>query len=324
MNSVTQTIARIAVAASLCASAAAFSQAYPTKPILLIVSTVAGGGIADLVPRLIQPRLVEALGQPLIIENRAGAGGRIASEFVARSKPDGYTLLAATTSTHVTGRFTAKNVPYDSVTDFTPITLSVEAVEYLVAHPSVQPNTLKELIDEAKRNPGKRTYGSTGVGSIGHMTFELFKLAAGVDILHVPYKSLGQGVTDLVSGRVEMFMISQVTLRPQLGKLKPLAVLSRVRSPDMPEVPTIYETLPNYWRPASWWGFFGPPALPQPVLRRLHDEIVKALNWPEIRPRLAEAGAMLVANTPEEFTAMIKSEIEKTAVVVKVLGIEPE
>jgi tripartite-type tricarboxylate transporter receptor subunit TctC len=324
VKSFAHAIARITVAASLCASAAAYSQAYPSKPILLIVSSAAGAGIADMTPRLIQPKVSEALGQPLIVENRAGATGRIASEFVARSKPDGYTLLAATTSTHVTNRFTSKNVPYDSLKDFTPITLSVEAVEYIVAHPSVQANTIKELIDDAKRNPGKRTYADTGIGSVAHMTMELFKLAAGVDILHVPYKTLPQAVTDVMTGRVELIMISQATLRPQLGKLKALAVLTSVRSPAMPEVPTVYETLPNYWRPSSWFGFFGPPALPQSILRRLHDEIVKALNAPDIRPKLIEAGALVVGNTPEEFAARIKSEIEKTAAVVKVLGIEPE
>ena len=301
-----------------------YGQAFPTKPIRVIVPYPPGG--IDVVVRLITPNVSKVLGQPVVIENRAGANGMIGSEYVARQAPDGYALLLGSSSTHITPLFTAKNLSYDPIKDFTPISQAAVATLYLIVGPGVTANTVKELIDYAKRNPRALSYASTGVGSIYQLMGEQINQLAGVTMLHVPYKGSGPALQDLLAGQVSMYFTGEGTFRAYVptGKLKALAVLDTSRSNRRPDIPAMTETLPGYKKVAGWMAFFGPAGMPQPIVKQLSTEIMSTVQMPDVRSKLEEAGFAVIGNSPEQMAAAMKSDIETFGQIARAAKIEPE
>ena len=306
------------------AMAPALGQNYPSKAIRVVVPFPAGG--TDVTARIITNKMAEYLGQPLVVENRAGANGNIGSEFVARSPADGYTLLVTTSSTMVTGFLLTKNVPFHPLKDFTPVGNMYEAVQTLSVAARVPAATLPELIDYAKRNPGKLNFGSIGSGSAYHLNGEIFKRAAGIDIVHVPYKGTAPMTVALIAGEVEMAFPSLSNLGGNLGtgKVKVLAMLDPRRHPRVPEVPPIQDTLPNFRKAANWIALFGPASLPSPVVARLNTDMNRALNDPGVRATIEQTTTMIIGGSAAELAATMKSDLEITAQLVRALGLEAE
>lgn len=306
----------VACAVCFIAPLEANSQMFPSKPVRVVVPFPPGG--VDVAVRLMQKVMTDELGQPLVIENRAGANGYIGSEHVARSAPDGHTLLATSVAI-VTGPAITK-APFDTVKDFTPITQIYSTVAAIVVRPSLAVNSIRELIDYAKRNLGKLSYGTSGIGSAQHIDGELFKLLAGIEMIHVPYKGGGPQIQALVSQEVDMSFFPMQQIGPHIatGKAKIIAVYDGKRYAAMPNVPDITETIPEYRRLPGWIGLFGPAGLPRPVLARLNGASVKAINTSDIRAKLSEY-TVPVGNTPEEFAVMVKTEYERAAKVVQEL-----
>src|SRR6476661_9220720 len=273
----------LGIVAALLGSAAAVAQTWPLRPITLVVPFPAGPAL-DLVARQVGARIASPLGQPVVIENRTGANGTIGSNGVARSAPDGYTLLAATAGTHVTAVHLMKSLPYDPVKDFTPIIAAVEPVTCLAVAASLPVNSVAELIAYAKAHPDELSYGSSGVGSVFHLMGELFNETAGVRIKHVPYRGVAPAMQDVAGGHIAMTFISVSNALPamQQGKAKVLAMLEPARYSRLPNVPSMSEIIPAFRKPSSWFGFFGPPGLPQPIVTRLNTEMAKALREPEL------------------------------------------
>ena len=317
-------IRRLAALASLSLAAAAVAQPYPSKPIRLVVPYPPGAS-TDVVARLVGQKIGDEFGQPVIVENRGGASGNIGSDHVAKSAPDGYTFLLATDATHSSNAYLFKDFPFDVIKDVTPITMAAKNIIVLVAHPSFPPNNIRELIDYAKKNPGKLSYGSAGQGSPHHLAGAMLNQMAGIDLVHVPYKGGGPAATDVLGGQIPMIFSSLVTVAQQIqaGKLKVLGVTDKTRYAGLPGVPTIAETLPGF-EMSSWLGFFGPPNLPAPIVTKLHDAIVKALADPTIAAKLNSAGLLIVGNTPQQFAAQQKSDYEKRGALIKAIGIQPE
>lgn len=318
-------LARIGIGLALLAPLAAQAQAWPARAVRIVVPFPPGSAL-DLLARMVAPRMQEAYGQPVVVENRVGANGMIASEMVAHSPPDGYLIQVGTSGTHVTSIFLNKNVPYDPVKDFTPITAAVEPATCVVVNPSLAVHSIRELIEYAKRNPGRLSYGSSGVGSVFHLAGELFNQTAGVSLVHVPYKGVAPAMTDVVAGQilVNFTSVADAMTNTKAGKVRMLAVLEPKRYPGLPEVPTVTETLSGFQKPATWFGFLGPAGLPQPILARLNGEIVKAIGAPDARAKLEAMGLNVIANTPEQFSALIRSGIEQYGRIVKSAGIQPE
>jgi tripartite-type tricarboxylate transporter receptor subunit TctC len=305
-----------------CASA---SLAQQTRPLKIVVPFPPGNG-TDILARLMAPKMTAATGQAVIVENRGGANGQIGAEAVAHATPDGTTILFTSPSTHVTAQFLSKSLPYDPVKDFTPITAAVEPVTVMTINPSLPVNSVKELIAYAKANPGKLDYSSPGVGAVFHMSGELFKLGAGIDIVHVPYKGASPALQGVIAGEVAIGFNSLASVLPHLrsGKLKVLAVLEAKRYPGLPDVPSIGEALPGFEKPASWFGLFGPAGLPPATTARLHDELVASLKDPEVRGKIDELAMTVIANTPSEFSVMLKNGIDQYGRLIKAAGIKPE
>jgi tripartite-type tricarboxylate transporter receptor subunit TctC len=297
-----------------------------TPRALKIVVPFPPGNGTDILARLMAPKMIAAMRQPVIVENRGGANGMIGAEAVARAAPDGTTILFTSPSTHVTALFLSKNLPYDPVKDFTPITAAVEPVTVMTINPSLPVNSVKELIAYAKANPGKLNYSSPGVGAVFHMSGELFKLGAGVDIVHVPYKGASPALQGVIAGEVAIGFNSLASVLPHMrsGKLKVLAVLEAKRYPGLPDVPSIGEVVPGFQKPASWFGLFGPAGLPPQTLSRLHDELVASLRDPDVHAKIDELAMTVIANTPEQFSAMLKSGIDQYGRLIKAAGIKPE
>ena len=306
-------------------SSAAFAQGFPSGPIRIIVP-IPPGPSADLLARLIAPKLGAALGQPVIVDNHAGAAGVIGADMVARAAPDGQTILLASTSQMITAPLLSKTVPYDPVKDFTPISMAVEAFTLLVMNPNVPVNSFKELIDYAKRNPGKLHYGSAGVGSFFHLVGEAMNLAAGTSMVHVPYKGVVQSQNDVVSGQIELSFAAIASSTPfvRAGKLKVIAIVEKNRYKGYPDVQTIAEVVPSFEKPPAWFSFFGPAALPKPVLGRLNGEIVKALHAPDVEKWLDTNSLQLLASTPEELAASLKNALQLYASIIRSAGIRLE
>jgi tripartite-type tricarboxylate transporter receptor subunit TctC len=315
-----------AIAGVVLALAAGFAhaQAFPSRPIRVVVPFPAGG--TDVTARIITTKMAEYLGQPLIVENRAGANGNIGSDYVAKSAPDGYTLLVTTSSTMVAGFLLTKNVPFDPVRDFTPIGNMYEAVQTLSVAARVPVSNLRELIDYAKKNPGKLNFGSIGTGSAYHLNGEIFKRAAGIDIVHVPYKGTAPMTVALLAGEVDMAFPSLSNLGGNLntGKVKVLAMLDPRRHPRVPDVPPIQDTLPNFRKAANWIAMFGPANLPQPVAARLSAELQKALAAADVRSAIEKITSVIIGGTADELAATMKSDLQTTAQLIKEIGLQPE
>ncbi|NDP42329.1 MAG: tripartite tricarboxylate transporter substrate binding protein [Aromatoleum sp.] len=302
-------------------ASAAGAQAWPSKPIKWIVP-FAPGGTTDILARTVAEKLQGVLGQPVVIENKPGAGGAVGAEFTAKAAPDGYTIMGGTISTHAINASLYAKLPYDPVKDFAPITLIARVPNMLVINPEVPAKDVKELIALMKANPGKYSFASSGNGTSQHLSGELFKSMAGVEMQHIPYKGSPPALQDVVGGQVTMTFDNITTAWPlaKAGKLRALAVTTAKRSSVAPEVPTLAESgLPGF-EVGSWQGVFAPAGTPPQIVRRLNVEIVKILNLPDVRERLSGLGAEIVADSPEEFGALVKSEVVKWADVVKKSG----
>ena len=291
--------------------APAQAQAWPDKPIKLIVS-FAPGGVHDTLARVLQPRLTEALGQPIVIENRPGAGGNIAAEAVARSAPDGYTFLVASEAI-ATNEYLYRHMAYDPYKDLAPVAKLADYPMALIAHPSVPANNVKELIALAKAKPGSLSYGSAGIGASGHLAGELFNSVAGVNIVHVPYKGGAPALADLVAGRIQVMFLSVSLSAPQLkqGKIKVLAVTGDKRSGKLPDVPTTAEQGYPGVQALLFSSLLAPAATPGPVIARMNAEVVKALRAPEVVARLTDLGAVPAPSSPEQFASILKQDGER-------------
>ena len=298
------------------------AQTYPAKPVRIIVP-FPPGGIADLFARVIGQKFGETWGQPGIVENRPGAGGNIGAEIVAKAPPDGYTLVTGSIGTHAVNVSLFSKLGYDPIRDFAPVSLIMEAEGLLVLHPSVPVRTVKELIALARARPGQLSYASAGNGTAAHLSGELFKSMAKVDMVHVPYKGNVPAITDLIAGQTSLLFATMPTVLPQVqaGRLKALAVTSSSRSPAAPELPTIAEAaLPGY-SVTNWIGIFAPAGTPRDVVTKLNVETIRVMQAPDIRKRLVNEGAKFTPMSPDEFGAFVKAEMTKWAGVVKEAGI---
>jgi tripartite-type tricarboxylate transporter receptor subunit TctC len=294
---------------------------FPNKPIKIVVPFTAGG-TTDILARAVGAELQKTLGQPVVIENRAGAGGNIGADVVAKSSPDGHTLLMGTVGTHGINVTLYPKMPYDAVKDFAPVSLVAGVPNVLVAAPSFAPNSVKELIDAAKKEPNKLTFASSGSGTSIHLSAELFKLLANVQMTHIPYKGSAAALPDVMSGQVNVMFDNAPSVIQHIrgGKLKALAVTSATRSPALPGVPTIAEAgLPGY-EASSWFGVLAPAGTPKDIIDKLSETIAKALQTPEMKERLSAQGAEAVGSNPDQFTTHIKAEIDKWSKVVKASG----
>ena len=303
------------------ASALAAHAQYPNKPIKMVVPFPAGG-TTDIMARAVAADLQKVFGQPVVVENKAGAGGNIGSDSVAKSPPDGYTLLMGTVGTHAINVALYPKMPYDAVKDFVPISLVAGVPNVLVAAPGFPVNSVKDLIDMAKKSPDKTTFASSGNGTSIHLSGELFKQLAGVQMTHVPYKGSSAALPDVMSGQVNVMFDNAPSVMPQIkgGKLKAIAVTSGTRSPALPNVPTIAEAgLPGF-EATSWFGVLAPAGTPKDIVDKLSQTIARAVQSAEFKERLAAQGAEGVGNTSEQFAGHIKTEIEKWAKVVKASG----
>lgn len=313
---------RIIVATLACLiGAQAFAQAYPTRPIRLVVPFPPGGAV-DFYARAVQGPVSEALGQTVVIENRVGASGMVGADHVAKSPPDGYTLLLGNIASLAINVGIYSKMSYDPVKDFTPIMHTIDVNYVMVVHPSVPARTVAELIAYAKANPGKLAYGSAGPGSLPHLSTELFKSLTGVDMVHVPYKGGGPMVTDLLGGTVQIVIADQANLMPHVkgGKLRALAVASPARSANAPELPTIAEAGVPGFQAVAWNGLVGPAGLPPEVVKRVHAAFAKAMAQPDVRERLLGGGLDPVGDSPEEFGRFVRAEIAKWSKIAKDVG----
>jgi tripartite-type tricarboxylate transporter receptor subunit TctC len=304
---------------------AVLAQSYPTRPIRFIVP-FAPGGSTDTLARTLSSKLGEALGQQVVVDNRAGGNGNIGTDLVAHAAPDGYTILLGYIANLAIGPSLYAKLPYDSVRDFAPITLLAVAPNILVVHPSVPVKNFQEFIAYAKANPAKINFASAAVASPGHLSGELLNLAAGIHMQHVPYKGSVQAVVDLVGGQVQAMVSGMSSVMPHIkaGRLRPLAVTGSQRSPAVPELPTIAESGFPKFEATAWYGVLAPAGTPPAIVTRLHDEIVRALKMPDVKERLEYVGFEIVGGTPAAFGAYIKTEIKKWAPVVKASGAKPE
>jgi tripartite-type tricarboxylate transporter receptor subunit TctC len=313
----------LAAVASL-APATGAGQAFPTKPVRLLVPYAPGGAV-DNFARPIGPKLGELLGQPVIIENRPGGNTSIAADLVAKAPPDGYTIVLTSVNHYLLPMFT-KNLPYDAMRDFTPIVIVATFPNMVAVHPSLPVQSVAELIDYAKKNPGKVFYGSTGIGSTHHLAGVLLAQAAQIQIEHVPYKGGNPTIQDVLAGQIPMAILTATTIMPHAkqGKLRPLAITEAKRYAGAPDLPTLTETVPGYLLPNSWLCVLGPANLPRPIVTRLNADIRKAITSPEVRARLESVGFEVLGDTPEEFEATIRTDVEIFRRIVTTAGIKPE
>ena len=313
---------RLLAALTLALLALGAQAQYPNRPVKLIVPFPPAGA-TDIVGRIVAQKLGEQLGQPVVVENRPGAGGSIGSDLVAKSAPDGYTLLIATSSTHSIGPMLQK-LPYDPLKDFAPITHVANVPNVLVVSPKLPVGSVAELIALAKSKPGQLNFASSGVGTIVHLNAELFKMLAGVDLVHVPYKGTALSIPDVANGSIAMLFDSLASVQPHIkaGRVRPLAVNAQKRSALMPEVPTLAEAgMPAFDR-YTWFGMFAPAGTPKAIVDRVQAEVLAALKAPDLLERFAAAGAEAVGSTPEQFVERIKSDAAKWAQVIKAANVK--
>jgi tripartite-type tricarboxylate transporter receptor subunit TctC len=301
------------------------AQAFPTKPVRIIVAFPPGGG-TDIVARLLAPRLGDLWGQPVVVENRAGASGTIGTEIAARSDPDGHTLFMATMGNMTANQHLYPKMAVDPLRAFAPITKVVDVHFVFMANPALPADNVRDLVEAAKKRPGELHYSSSGPGGAPHLAMELFKRQAGINLTHVPYKGSGPGMTDLLGGRVMMTMDSLLQGLPQIkaGKLKALAVLGPKRSSLLPDVPTMAEAGVSGYALTNWFGLLAPAATPKEVLAKVHADVTKILRETEVQKRIADMGADVVGNSPEEFGAAMRAESAQWADVIKSANIKAE
>jgi len=312
------------VGALIAANSGVSAQEYPDRPLHLIVPFAASGG-ADIIARIVADRLAKQLGQQVLVENKPGAGGTIAAGFVAKSAPDGYTLLYGTPGAQIVNPYLMKKLPYDPAKDFAPIAQLVVVQKILVVHPGVAARSVKELIELAKAHPGKINYGSAGIGASSHLAGELFRSSADIQIVHVPYKGTAQALQDLLAGNIQMAIDSISVFAPYLrsGTLRALAVTTRERSPLFPDVPVMADTLPDF--EAYSMNYVAARAgTPRPIVERLNGEINAVLRNPDVRERLIGMGITPAGGTPEALEKLIRSEAEKWKSVIERSGATAE
>jgi len=316
-------ISAIALAAL---STAAFSQDaahYPSRPIRMIVPFAPGGGL-DISTRLIGQKLTGEWGQNVVVDSRPGAATIVGTEIASRASPDGYTVLMITTTFAINPGLYSK-LPYDPVKDFTPVTQLNSQPNVVVVPPSFAGNSVKDLIALAKAKPGELTFASPGAGSAPHLAAEMFQRAAGVSMIHVPYKGIPPAVTDVIGGRVTMLFTTTISAAPHIkaGKLRAVAITSAKRQSGMPDIPTIGETLPGY-RAEAFQGMVVPAGVPQAIVTKLSAEVARIVRLPDVAERFQLDGAEPVGSTPKEFAAFLRAEMQKWSKVVKDAGIKPE
>jgi tripartite-type tricarboxylate transporter receptor subunit TctC len=317
--------AKLFSAALLAVACVAPAQAaWPEKPITIIVPW-APGGSTDILARGISVHLTKSLGQPVIVENKPGASGNIGSNAVAKAQPDGYTLLMGSMSTHAMNHALFARMPFRGVEDFAPIAQVAFVTNTLVIHPSVPANNVKELIAYAKANPGKLAYASAGEGSTNHLSAAMLEKAAGIEMLHVPYKGGAPAVTDTVAGQTQLLFSAgtQTLSHVKAGKVKLLAVTERERSPLLPNIATVGETVPGY-ELAVWYGAFGPAGMPRELVMRLNREINRILALPEIREKMAAIGVDVTQSTPEGFASVLRKDADRYGKLIRELKIKAE
>ncbi len=320
---------RRAVLAGLASFAAAAplrsvrAASFPERPITLIVP-FAPGGSTDILARIVGEHLVGALRQPVIVENRSGASGNIGTAAVARSAPDGYTLLFNTMSVHTMNHALFTTMPFDGVNDFSPITLLAYVTNTMVVHPSIPAANVREFIGYAKSNPGNIAYASAGVGSTNHLCGALFEKMAQVSMMHVPYRGGAPAMVDTVAGQTQLMFTAgtQSLAHVKAGKLRLLAVTEGRRSPLLPDVPTVGETLPGY-EMAVWYAAYGPAGMPKQIVMRLNAEIVRVLFLPEVKKGMADIAVEVAKSSPDELAALTRAEADKWGRIIKQLGITP-
>ena len=302
----------------------ALTQNYPTRPIRIVVVSTPGGSV-DTMARAVGPKLAARWGQQVLVDNRPGAGGAIAAELVAKAPPDGYTLLMGTIASLATNVSLYKTLPYDPVKDFAPITLVATQNLVLMIHPSIPAKSVKELVALAKKQPGKLTFASAGNGVGGHLSGELFKMLAQIDMLHIPYKGVQPAMMDVVGGQVSMVFASIASAMPQVTarRLIALASTGSHRSPAAKELPTMAEAGIKGYESATWYGLVAPAGTPADIVNRLNAETVAGLKSPEMNERLSREGVDPVGNSPTEFVRYIQVEIDKWRKVIRAAGIQP-
>jgi tripartite-type tricarboxylate transporter receptor subunit TctC len=316
----------VAAIATVLTAFPAFAQQYPSKPLRLVVGFPAGGG-TDIIARIMAEKLSELLGQPVVVDNRGGASGRIATEYVAKAAPDGYTLLMGHIAALAILPSLEAKLPYDPERDLAPIALAAIAPNLLVVYPGLPVRTVRELVDYARARPGQLHFASPGRGTVQHLAGELFNLVAKVNTVHVPYKGTALSIVDLLVGQqvqLDFAAIPPVMVHVKAGKLRPIAVTSEKRYSLLPEIPTVSESGLAGFAMSTWWGVLAPAALAPETLARLNSLTTKTLQYPLVRERMAKVGAEPAGNAPGEFAAFIRSERAKYAVVVKEARIKPE
>jgi tripartite-type tricarboxylate transporter receptor subunit TctC len=317
---------RLAIVTAMLATAAlpAAAQNYPVKTVRIIAPFPAGGS-SDLVARILAQKLAEMNGQQFIVDNRPGAGGTLGTELAARAPADGYTLSVGNVAPLAVNVSLFKKLPYDPVNDFAPIALSATGTTALVVHPSLPVKTVKDMIALAKARPGQLNYGSGGSGTPAHLTGELFRHMAKVNIVHVPYKGTGQSVTDLTAGHIQFIFASMPVALPHVksGRLRGIAVTSEKRSALAPDLPAVTETLPGF-QFDSWWGLVAPAKTTADIINKLNGQLLQIVKQPDVRQRFAELGLEPAGTTPQQYAAFIKSEIDKVARIAKLINLQPE
>ncbi len=318
-------IARVLAFCALWAAAAtAFAQAYPNKPVRIVVA-FAPGTTSDIVGRMLAEKLSQSMGQPFIVENRTGAGGTIGAESVARAPADGYTLLLSTAALPVSASI-YRNLKYDTGKDFASITVVSHSPLLLAANLNFPPRTVRDLVDYAKANPGKISFGSAGVGTSHHLTGEKFKVDTGIDMVHIPYKGSPPAHVDLMGGQIQIMFDNIVALIPHVnsGKVRALAVSSARRHPLLPDVPTLQEAGVRDFEAVAWFGLVAPAATPRPIIQRLNAEVLKALALPDVRDKLVDAGSVIIGNSPEAADQHLLQDIAKWSAVAKTANVRAD
>jgi tripartite-type tricarboxylate transporter receptor subunit TctC len=296
----------------------------PARPVRLVVP--AQGGTMDILARLAAPHLQQALGQPVVVENKGGAGGNLGTDFVAKSAPDGTTLLVAFTAPISVNPTLFDKLPFDPQKDLAPITLAVSTQQLLAVNPALPVKSVADLVRYAKANPGKLSYASVAIGGASHLTMEMLKTAAGIDLVHVPYKGAGPAVTDLLAGNVQVSFLVPGNVLPHMkaGKLRIIASTGRSRFPATPDTPTMIESGFKDFEAVAWIGFMAPAGTPRAAVERYHREIVRILQIPEVRQRLTDLLFEVVGGTPEQFAEYIRWETAHLAKVIRATGVKPE